>query len=195
MNVQVFRGRTLKEAQRAAMQKLGPEAIVVTTRTVPRPGISGLLGGSEVEIAAMAPVREESGRGASSAPPRFAPGAYANPAAKPVAPDIGALRAELKGDIRTLKQMIARADGSSVLAGELTEIKELHRVDGREGVATRRQGGSPGPLARHRGARRERSGSRPQGQAPGCGGAAGGSLATRSRPRRGLPRARRRSSQ
>lgn len=125
MNVQVFRGRTLKEAQRAAMQKLGPEAIVVTTRTVPRTGISGLLGGSEIEIAAMAPVREEGGRGASSAPPRFAPGAYASPAAKPVAPDIGALRAELKGDIRTLKQMIARADGSSVLAGELTEIKEL----------------------------------------------------------------------
>jgi flagellar biosynthesis protein FlhF len=125
MNVQVFRGRTLKEAQRAAMQRLGPEAIIITTRTVPRTGISGLLGGADVEIAAMAPAREEAGQGPASLPPRFAPGAYASPAAKPGAPDLGALRAELKSDIRTIKQMIARSDESSLLAGELGEIREL----------------------------------------------------------------------
>jgi flagellar biosynthesis protein FlhF len=125
MNVQLFRGRTLKEAQRAAMQKLGPDAMIISTRTVPRTGLSGLFGGSEVEVGAVAPARDEAARGPSSSPPRFAPGAYASPALKAPAPDLSALRAELKGDIRTIKQMIARSDESSVLAGELTEIKEL----------------------------------------------------------------------
>jgi flagellar biosynthesis GTPase FlhF len=53
MGVQVFRGRTLKEAQRAAFQRLGADAVVITTRSVRRDGLSGLFGGSDVEVAAM----------------------------------------------------------------------------------------------------------------------------------------------
>jgi flagellar biosynthesis protein FlhF len=131
MNVQVFRGRTMKEAQRAAMQRLGSEVMILTTRTVPRTGLSGLLGGSEIEIAAMAPAKD-GGRPPESLPPQFAPGAYVTAPARPPQGDISALRAELKGDIRTIKQMIARSDDSSVLASELGEIKDLIETMGQK---------------------------------------------------------------
>jgi flagellar biosynthesis protein FlhF len=126
MNVQVFRGRTLKDAQRVAMQRLGSEVMILTTRTVPRTGLSGLLGGSEIEIAAVAPAKEDPARPTESLPARFAPGAYVTAQPKSSGGgDLSALRAELKGDIRTIKQMIARSDDSSVLASELGEIKDL----------------------------------------------------------------------
>jgi flagellar biosynthesis protein FlhF len=125
MNVQVFRGRTLKEAQHAAMQKLGSEVMILTTRTVSRTGLSGLLGGSEIEIAAVVAAKDAAPRSAESPALRFAPGAYAAPAPKPTGGDVSALRAELKGDIRSLKQMIARSEDSSVLVNELGEIKDM----------------------------------------------------------------------
>lgn len=56
MTPQVFRGRTLHDAHSAASAVLGAGAVVLTTRRVKRPGISGwLLGAHDVEIAAAAP--------------------------------------------------------------------------------------------------------------------------------------------
>jgi flagellar biosynthesis protein FlhF len=117
----------MADARRAALEKLGPAAVVITTRTVRRPGIGGLLGASDVEIAALAQ--------RSSAPPPapsrpeaevpFAAAAYAN-GAKTSIGDFAALRAELKGDIRTLKAMLTKVDGvPDTLASEIAQLREL----------------------------------------------------------------------
>jgi flagellar biosynthesis GTPase FlhF len=42
--MQVFRGRNLVEARRAAERALGPDAVVLTTRKVPRRGFMGWFG-------------------------------------------------------------------------------------------------------------------------------------------------------
>ena len=55
MSPQLFRGRTVIEAHRAALQQLGPEAVVLTTRSVSRSGLRGWFGGSDVELAATLP--------------------------------------------------------------------------------------------------------------------------------------------
>jgi len=43
---QVFRGRTLNDAQRAASAALGRDAVILTTRKVRLPGVAGVFGGS-----------------------------------------------------------------------------------------------------------------------------------------------------
>ena len=58
---QVFRGRTLTEARRAAFEALGGGAVFLTTREVRKPGFAGFLGSKEIEVVAEAP---------SSPPPR-----------------------------------------------------------------------------------------------------------------------------
>ena len=49
MNDRVFRGRTVSEARMAAVEKLGPEAVVLTTRSVARQGVSGWFGAVDIE--------------------------------------------------------------------------------------------------------------------------------------------------
>lgn len=124
MGVQVFRGRTLKEAQRAAFQRLGADAVVITTRSVRRDGLSGLFGGSDVEVAAMVAANDPPRAAPSVA--RFAPSVYGTDSSSRARPsDIGALRAELKNDMRALKTLIAKVEDSSPVARELTGIREL----------------------------------------------------------------------
>jgi flagellar biosynthesis protein FlhF len=126
MSVQIFRGRTVSEARRAAVARMGAGAVVVTTRTVKKPGVAGWFAGSEVEIAAMA------GDDADGAPAErnrskvvpFAAGVYTVPPATK-SPDVSSLRAELKGDIRALKTMLAKADDSSWLSAEIGALREL----------------------------------------------------------------------
>ena len=55
---QIFRGRTLMEARRAAEQAFGGSAVLLTTREVRRPGLAGFLGTTEVEVVAAAPEPE-----------------------------------------------------------------------------------------------------------------------------------------
>jgi flagellar biosynthesis protein FlhF len=123
MSVQVFQGRTLTEAQRAAQKKLGVDAVVLTTRTIRQPGLVGWLAGTAIEIAAISAKHD-----AAPAPKRgavpFAAGVYADRSASSHS-DVAALRAELKGDIRTLKALIGKVDDSSCLAGELSALREL----------------------------------------------------------------------
>ena len=56
---QVFRGRTLTEARRAAVQALGGGAVLLTTREVRSPGLAGLLGTREVGTQIMNRVRRD----------------------------------------------------------------------------------------------------------------------------------------
>src|SRR5580692_54704 len=127
MSAQVFRGRTVVEARRDALEALGPDAIVVSTRQVARPGVSGLFGGSDFEVAA-APAAgaapSSSRRPAGTVP--FALGAYGiDPPPRTPTPDLGALRAELKGDIRTLRTMFSKTNDASYLAAEIEHLREL----------------------------------------------------------------------
>src|SRR5437588_11719296 len=119
MSVQVFRGRTLAEARRAAQNKLGADAVVLTTRSVRRGGVGGWCSGSEYEVAALPQAAEVQGAVRAGGKVPFAAGAYGGPggSATGTPPDVSALRAELKGDIRSLRTMLAKADGSSLLAG------------------------------------------------------------------------------
>jgi len=131
MNAQVFRGRTVADAHRAAVETLGPDAVVITTRPVTGAGVRGWFGASDVEIAAVTPAstgEHESMNAHStlqSKAVRFAPGVYARSASIRPTSDVAALRAELKCDIRALKTMISKGEDSGVLAGELAQLREL----------------------------------------------------------------------
>src|ERR1700722_2202245 len=102
MTTQVFRGRTLNDARKAASVVLGKDAVVLSARQVRRPGIAGLFRGPEVEIAA-----------ASAPPPETLPARYRGPFASGVyAPEerreekrdpLSALRAELRAEIRAVR--------------------------------------------------------------------------------------------
>lgn len=104
--------------------------MVVTTRQVRRTGVSGLLGGFDVEIAAAtAPPPEP--------PPRhkgpFALGAYLPaPPRVPVigaeSPELAALRTELRGELRAMRVVLGRstspASAPNDLAAEIVAIRE-----------------------------------------------------------------------
>jgi flagellar biosynthesis protein FlhF len=124
MSPQVFRGRNVVEAHRAALDQLGPEAVVLTTRTVTRRGVGGWFGASDIELAATLPEQTPSVAPAAAVP--FAPGAYATAVkANSPATDVAALRAELKGDIRSLKALLSKSDNSTDLAAEIAQLREL----------------------------------------------------------------------
>jgi flagellar biosynthesis protein FlhF len=138
MSPQLFRGRTVVEAHRAALQQLGPEAVVLTTRSVSRPGLRGWFGGSDVELAATLPKPMAALTTKTSSDTPFAPGVYTNgiAARTTTTNDVAALRAELKGDIRSIKTMIAKSNDSSDLASEIAQLREL--VEGLAGGKPRR---------------------------------------------------------
>jgi flagellar biosynthesis protein FlhF len=126
MSPQVFRGRNVVEAHRAAIEKLGPEAVVLTTRTVARSGIAGWFGGSQVELAATRPVSGSSEPAPVRTEGRFAPGVYAaDRAPRTTHSDVAALRAELKGDLRSLKTMLVKSGDSADLAAEIAQLREV----------------------------------------------------------------------
>ncbi len=51
---QTFRGRSIEDARRSAATALGPSAIVLASRRLPKPGFFGLLGATEFEVTAAA---------------------------------------------------------------------------------------------------------------------------------------------
>ena len=53
MHLKRFRQQTMKDALRAVREDLGPDALVLSTRTVPVPGVRGWFGATEVEITAV----------------------------------------------------------------------------------------------------------------------------------------------
>jgi flagellar biosynthesis protein FlhF len=135
MNAQVFRGKTVAEAHRAACAKLGLDAVVLTTRPVRKGGIAGLFGASDIEIAAIVPEPEETPAPALQKDIRFARGVYAMPAAEKPANEVAALRAELKGDIRALRHALAKNEEMPQVASEIAELREL--IEGMTDAANR----------------------------------------------------------
>jgi len=132
---QIFRGRTLMEARRAAEQAFGGSAVLLTTREVRRPGLAGFLGTTEVEVVAAAPEPEPELPPAPEAIPRraaalFALGAYKLPEAapEPRAPSatasVATLRSELRSELRALKASVAQPERvSPEILAELVALR------------------------------------------------------------------------
>lgn len=55
METEIFVANTAREAIEMIRQQLGPEAVVLQVRKVPRKGVSGLLGGAQVEVTVRKP--------------------------------------------------------------------------------------------------------------------------------------------
>ncbi len=185
---QVFRGRTLMEARRAAEESLGGGAVLLTTREVRRPGLAGLLGTCEVEVVAAPPdppprpptpaprpttnlfargayaPGEARGAYASDEPrgtyashetrgahaPSEPRGAFASSEARESAmrPDVNALRAELRAELRAIKGAMNRPD--RVTPEILTELAAL-RAAIEEATPEHLAGDAMGALLRARG--------------------------------------------
>jgi flagellar biosynthesis protein FlhF len=123
MTTQVFRGRTLAEAKKAASLALGPDAVVLTTRRVRRPGVSGLLGGVDVEIAAAAVPATEAGPAAGKGP--FASAAYVRSQQPDSRDGLATLRSELRAEIRAMKVALSRTnEPSNELVAEILAMRE-----------------------------------------------------------------------
>ena len=124
MTTQVFRGRSLLDARTVATQALGSNAVVVTTRTIRRPGITGFFGATDVEIAAAVEAAPESPPLRAKGP--FAQGAYAGapPLVRIESPSV--LRAELRNEMRSMKALLGRptATPSDDLAAEVAAMRE-----------------------------------------------------------------------
>ena len=116
MSVQVFRGRTMEDARRAALEKLGAERPSSSPPAAfggpASRGSSGVrTSRSRRSRTRRRPLRRRYCARNPSVP--FAAGVYANASAPKSlggAGDVAALRAELKGDIRSLKAMLAKVD-------------------------------------------------------------------------------------
>lgn len=130
MTTQVFRGKTLLDAREQAYRALGKGAVILTTREVKRPGIVGMFGGTDVEVAAAtvgAPLE------ASTAPsPKrpFSPSVYGKGSPRPQDGDereaLTALRAEVRCEMRAMKLALARAPSvPEPLVDELAQIREM----------------------------------------------------------------------
>jgi flagellar biosynthesis protein FlhF len=137
MTTQVFRAKTIEDAREAAKGALGDDAVILTTRQIPRTGLAGLFGQRDVEIAA-AVVRD-------SAPPPpvysraslrpknalFAASAYADEERSAPVDQLAALRAEVRGELRAMKVSLGRASASPAknerdgLATELAAMRAL----------------------------------------------------------------------
>lgn len=107
MMLQTFRGRTLDDARKAAQAAFGPDAVILTTRSVRRTGFGGFFGAADVEISAAPPEREPS-------PPQPKPRAVFTEAAYGAAPaggnnDLSTLRSEVRQELRSIQGVMARS--------------------------------------------------------------------------------------
>ncbi|MBF0590311.1 MAG: hypothetical protein HQL53_14415, partial [Magnetococcales bacterium] len=70
MNATTFRAQDMREALQKVKEKLGPDAVVLSTRSVREKGKGGLpTGPTMIEVTACASPTTEEGGGGSAAPP------------------------------------------------------------------------------------------------------------------------------
>jgi flagellar biosynthesis protein FlhF len=127
MNSRVFRGRTLFDARKSAQESLGKAPVVLTTRSVRRPGLAGLFGGADVEIAAAVAPTEEPSPARRRGP--FALSAYSEPESAPARDSLTELRAELRGEIRAVRVALGRpaaprADRTDEVLAEMSAMRK-----------------------------------------------------------------------
>lgn len=130
MMTHTFRGKTLFDAKRNAFRELGEDAVIVTTRNVPKSGLARLFGGVEVEVSAMAGGKDlEPTITAMHAPrpqgPFAAPVYEKDPLKNPANDAIAGLRAELRGEIRAMKGALSKSSSNDDLVEEVGALREL----------------------------------------------------------------------
>jgi flagellar biosynthesis protein FlhF len=125
MHLKRYRSETVKGALRAVRDELGPNALVLSTRTVTATGVRGLLGKREVEITAAAERHEMPEERHLPSPLGFGEAAAAPPrrakASKPQAE-------------RAASEIAARLQASGLEAGLAAEIAAQHPVNRRRGA-------------------------------------------------------------
>ncbi len=149
MQVKVFESDNMQSALKMVKEALGPDAMILSTRTLRKPGAMGLFGKTTLEVTAAAPGKAEPGNGASPPSASEAPAASAAPQASPAAaprPQTPSVRATVGGDdigysdlwkqrkvidpleeeIRELKRQLAGQDIGTV-RNEINELKALVR--------------------------------------------------------------------
>jgi flagellar biosynthesis protein FlhF len=125
MHLKRYRSETVKDALRAVREDLGPNALVLSTRSVTATGVRGLLGKREVEITAAAE-RHEVPEVRHLDPP---PGAKAR---KPRSGQALRLRSGLAE--RAAGEISARLQASGLDASLAAEIAAQHPVNRRRGA-------------------------------------------------------------
>ena len=121
---QIFRGRTARDAQRAAIASLGAEAVILTTRKVSRGGLSGALGGFDIEVSAM-PSEAPAAKKPSASDLRlpFAAGVYEEETPGQHF-DLAQLRVEMRNEIRAVRSAITRVPPpNNALVAELALVR------------------------------------------------------------------------
>lgn len=158
---QIFRGRTLTDARRAAEMAFGCNAVLLTMREVRRPGLAGLFGTMDVEVVATPEVSHDLPPAAPAATRRpassklFSRDAYVAPEARtaPPAPtpdprpapprdrapaaSVAALRSELRSELRALKTTVTPNERApNELVSEIASLRAMIEEitpDGRKG--------------------------------------------------------------
>ncbi|MEO8796505.1 MAG: AAA family ATPase [Polyangiaceae bacterium] len=132
MMTQTFRGKTLFDAKRNAFRELGEGAVIVTTRNVRKTGIAGLLGSDEFEVSAT--IASEPTTSLSIATPAamrpqgpFNAQVYLNEPVKKN-DEVAGLRAELRGEIRSIKGQMAKAVTASSNDDLFEEVSTLREI-------------------------------------------------------------------
>jgi len=128
MTTQVFRGRTIDDARKAATDALGKDAVVLSTRSRRRSGIAGLFGEMDCEIAAAVVGAPTPVLPPPPARGPFAASVYAGgPERVPPRDPVAQLRAELRAELRAVKVSHERPPPAAphALAQDIAEIREL----------------------------------------------------------------------
>ncbi len=130
MTPQTFRGSSLEAAKQSAARALGPSAIVLASRRLPKQGLRGLLGGAEFEVTATS-------RDALAAPKTTRNAAFAEAVrfAAPPSNEGEQIRNEVRAEIRALRALVAtnRSEpapaaasvANDVLTREIEELRHL----------------------------------------------------------------------
>jgi flagellar biosynthesis protein FlhF len=117
MHLKRYRSETVKDALRAVRAELGPDALVLSSRTVLATSVRGLLGKRVIEITAAAE-RHEVPEERHPAPPRGA-------------------KARKRAVERAVNEIAARLQASGLDAGLAEHIAAQHPVNRRRGAARR----------------------------------------------------------
>ena len=112
MRLKRFKGRRVPEVVRQVRRELGPEAVILHTRPLPRRGVLRFLGGAGVEVVAAADERATPGSARSAALQPSESG-----------PELRALLAELR-------DLFVRVEGASALHPAVAPLYERLVVAG-----------------------------------------------------------------
>jgi flagellar biosynthesis protein FlhF len=133
MHLKRYRSETVKDALRVVREELGPDALVLSTRTVLATGVRGLLGKREIEITAAAERHEASEERHPPSPFGFGE-ARPTPLRSARARKPQSLRLPSGQAARAVNEIAARLQASGLDASLAEQIAAQHPVNRRRGA-------------------------------------------------------------